>query len=94
MSVGPVAGAGGTVAWQSAVKPAQTGAARNRAVRTRDGRPTRLRQGTAGHGAPGVKPHQAKTFKLSTDPFFIEKVRDIRRVVPQPAGPRDGPVRG
>ena len=25
----------------------------------------------------GVKPHQAKTFKLSTDPFFIEKVRDI-----------------
>ena len=25
----------------------------------------------------GVKPHRAKTFKLSTDPFFIEKVRDI-----------------
>ena len=25
----------------------------------------------------GVKPHLAKTFKLSTDPFFIEKVRDI-----------------
>ena len=24
-----------------------------------------------------VKPHLAKTFKLSTDPFFIEKVRDI-----------------
>ena len=25
----------------------------------------------------GVKPHLARTFKLSTDPFFIEKVRDI-----------------
>ena len=25
----------------------------------------------------GVKPHLAKTFKLSNDPFFIEKVRDI-----------------
>lgn len=25
----------------------------------------------------GVQPHRTKTFKLSTDPFFIEKVRDI-----------------
>ena len=25
----------------------------------------------------GVKPHLTKTVKLSTDPFFIEKVRDI-----------------
>ena len=25
----------------------------------------------------GVKPHLSETFKLSTDPFFIEKVRDI-----------------
>ena len=25
----------------------------------------------------GVKPHLRATFKLSTDPFFIEKVRDI-----------------
>src|SRR5258705_4739658 len=25
----------------------------------------------------GVQPHRAKSFKLSTDPFFIEKVRDI-----------------
>ena len=25
----------------------------------------------------GVKPHLAKTFKLSTDPLFIEKVRDV-----------------
>ena len=25
----------------------------------------------------GVKPHPTQTFKLSTDPFFIEKVRDV-----------------
>ncbi len=25
----------------------------------------------------GLKPHQAKSFKLSTDPYFVEKVRDI-----------------
>jgi transposase len=25
----------------------------------------------------GLKPHRADTFKLSTDPFFVEKVRDI-----------------
>jgi transposase len=25
----------------------------------------------------GVQPHRAKTFKLSNDPFFVEKVRDI-----------------
>ena len=25
----------------------------------------------------GVQPHRAKTFKLSTDPLFVEKVRDI-----------------
>jgi putative transposase len=25
----------------------------------------------------GLKPHRQKTFKLSTDPFFIEKLRDI-----------------
>jgi putative transposase len=25
----------------------------------------------------GVQPHRSKSFKLSTDPFFIEKVRDI-----------------
>ena len=26
----------------------------------------------------GVKPHLAETFKLSSDPFFIEQVRDIK----------------
>src|SRR5947209_548402 len=25
----------------------------------------------------GIQPHRAKSFKLSTDPFFVEKVRDI-----------------
>src|SRR5262249_25087211 len=25
----------------------------------------------------GLQPHRAQTFKLSTDPFFIEKVRDV-----------------
>ena len=28
-------------------------------------------------GAFGLQPHRAETFKLSTDPLFIEKVRDI-----------------
>ena len=27
----------------------------------------------------GIKPHLAQTFKLSTDPFFIEKVRERSR---------------
>ena len=25
----------------------------------------------------GLKPHKAETFKLSTDPYFVEKVRDV-----------------
>lgn len=25
----------------------------------------------------GVQPHRSKSFKLSTDPYFVEKVRDI-----------------
>lgn len=25
----------------------------------------------------GLKPHQSETFKLSTDPYFVEKVRDV-----------------
>ncbi len=32
----------------------------------------------------GIKPHLHETFKLSTDPFFIENVRDIGGVVPEP----------
>jgi hypothetical protein len=29
----------------------------------------------------GLEPHRQKHFKLSTDPFFVEKVRDMGRVV-------------
>jgi transposase len=36
-----------------------------------------------GH-ALGLKPHLAETFKLSTDPFFIDKVRDIVGVYLEP----------
>ncbi len=25
----------------------------------------------------GLKPHRSETFKLSTDPYFVEKVRDV-----------------
>ncbi len=32
----------------------------------------------------GVQPHRAKSFKLSTDPFFVEKVRDIVGLYLQP----------
>ena len=32
----------------------------------------------------GVKPHLAKTFKLSTDPCFIEKIRDIAELYLNP----------
>ena len=28
-------------------------------------------------GLFGVQPHRSKSFKLSTDPFFVEKVRDV-----------------
>ena len=34
----------------------------------------------------GVKPHLSKTFKLSSDPFFIEKVRDITGLYLNPPG--------
>lgn len=27
--------------------------------------------------APGLQPHRTETFKLSKDPLFIEKVRDV-----------------
>jgi putative transposase len=36
----------------------------------------------------GVQPHRQKHFKLSTDPFFVEKVRDI-----ESPGERDGALR-
>jgi len=38
-----------------------------------------LSQSTVGRiwRAFGLKPHRAETFKLSTDPYFVEKVRDV-----------------
>jgi hypothetical protein len=42
----------------------------------------------------GLKPHLAGTFKLSTDPFFVEKVVDVVGAVPRPAGTGGGAVRG
>jgi transposase len=40
---------------------------------------TGLSQSTIGRiwRAFGLKPHRSETFKLSSDPFFIEKVRDV-----------------
>src|SRR5438876_712229 len=35
-----------------------------------------------------LKPHQVEAFKLSPDPQFIDKVRDIVRALSQPAGGR------
>jgi putative transposase len=32
----------------------------------------------------GVQPHRTKSFKLSPDPFFVEKVRDIVRLYLNP----------
>jgi hypothetical protein len=39
-----------------------------------------------------LKPHLVDTFKLSADPQFIEKVRDVVRALPRPAGAGAGPV--
>ena len=33
----------------------------------------------------GLQPHRQKHFRLSNDPFFVEKVRDVCRALPQPA---------
>ncbi len=42
----------------------------------------------------GLKPHLVQTWKLSTDPQFIDKVRDVVGLYLSPAGERPGPVRG
>jgi hypothetical protein len=44
-------------------------------------------------GTFGLKPHLTDSFKLSPDPQFIDKVRDIVGVVPKPAGCGGGAVR-
>ena len=33
----------------------------------------------------GLQPHRAESFKLSTDPLFVDKVQRHRRLVPGPA---------
>ena len=38
----------------------------------------------------GLKPHLVRTFKLSTDPCFEEKLIDVREPVPRSAGERGG----
>ena len=42
----------------------------------------------------GLQPHRTETFKLSSDPFFIEKVRDVVGLIPESTGSGVGPVRG
>ena len=46
----------------------------------------------------GLQPHRTEAFKSSSDPSFIDKVRDIECLMsgtlPVPAGPCVGPVRG
>src|SRR3954462_7227844 len=43
----------------------------------------------------GLRPHRVETFKLSSDPAFVEKVRDVcGRPVPEPTGPCPRAVRG
>jgi hypothetical protein len=41
-----------------------------------------------------LQPHRTETFKLSTDPLFIEKVRDIVGLLSESARPRAGPLCG
>ena len=41
-------------------------------------------------GAFGLQPHRVESFKLSSDPEFIDKVRD--RPLSRPAGPRAGGI--
>ena len=38
----------------------------------------------------GLQPHRSEHFKLSTDAFFIEKLRDVVGLVPEPARQRAG----
>jgi hypothetical protein len=42
----------------------------------------------------GIKPHRSRSFKLSTDPFFVEKVRDILGLLPWSPGQRARSVCG
>lgn len=61
-----------------------------RSPRIRASRPRTLRKPPAG----GLKPHLTETWKLSTDPQFIEKVRDVVGLYLDPARQGSGAVRG
>ena len=39
----------------------------------------------------GLRPHRAETFKLSTDPAFVDRVRDVGRVPGRGVGAEAGP---
>jgi len=39
----------------------------------------------------GLQPHRSQTFKLSSDPLFVDKVRDYRRSLPVPTEPSPCP---
>ena len=41
----------------------------------------------------GLKPHRQDYFKISTDPFFVDKVVDIVGLYLKPAREGSGPVR-
>jgi transposase-like protein len=41
-----------------------------------------------------LKPHRTDTFRLSTDPLFVEKVYDVTGLLPEPARGRGRVVRG
>ena len=41
----------------------------------------------------GLQPHRSQTFKLSSDPLFVDKVRDILGLYLSPRDPRDRPQR-
>ena len=41
-----------------------------------------------------LKPHRVKTFKLSRDPHFLQKLTDVVGLYLKPTGAGDGAVRG
>ncbi len=59
-------------------------------------RQTRLSKSTVHRiwQAFGLEPHRQRRFKLSNDPFFVEKVRDIVGLYLHPTGKCGGSMRG
>ena len=53
------------------------------------------RRPSAAAGGPlGCNPHRTESFKLSTDPFFVDKVRGVVGLYLDPPLARGGPLRG